>query len=157
VPLAERLTALFAAVAALLTGTELLALRREFRSGGLADPAIATAPRQYVLVRRMSVAWMPILAGLEIALAVAIPSLILAALPVVVPVTLLAAVIAVAVAGSTVAARAAGPATPLAAIIPATTAPAATPPTIRIRYLPRAVVEPPAFFQRESPMAAGYG
>jgi hypothetical protein len=95
VPLVERLTALLVAVAALLTGIELLTLRREFRPGGLADPAIATAPRQYVLVRRLSVAWMPVLAGLEIVLAVAIPCLVIAALPVVVPVTLLAAVIAV--------------------------------------------------------------
>jgi hypothetical protein len=92
--LVERLTALLTAAAALLTGIELLTLRGEFRSGGLADPAIAAAPRQYVLVRRVSVGWIPGLAGLEIVLAVAIPCLILAALSVVVPVTLLAVVIA---------------------------------------------------------------
>jgi hypothetical protein len=93
VQLAERLTALLVAIAALLAGLELLSLRLEFRAGGLADPAIATPPRQYVLVHRLSVGWLPALAGLEIALAAALAGLALAAGPLVVPTTLLAVVL----------------------------------------------------------------
>lgn len=75
-----RLTALLVAVAELLTCGELLAVRAQFRAGGLADAAIAVAPRHFLLVRRASVGWIPLLAAGEAALALALFPLVLAGL-----------------------------------------------------------------------------
>lgn len=73
-----RLTVLLVAAAELLTCAELLAVRAQFRAGGLADAAVAAAPRDFFLVRGASVGWIPVLATMEAALALALPCLVLA-------------------------------------------------------------------------------
>lgn len=77
---AIRLTIILVAAAELLTCTELLAIRSQFRVGGLADAALASAPGHFVLVRCVSVGWIPVLATAEAALALALPGLVFAGL-----------------------------------------------------------------------------
>jgi hypothetical protein len=73
-----RLTVLLVAAAELLTCTELLAVRAQFRTGGLADAAVAAAPRGFPLMRRASVGWIPAIAAGEAVLALTLPCLVLA-------------------------------------------------------------------------------
>jgi hypothetical protein len=77
---AIRLTVILVAAAELLTCAELLAIRSQFRVGGLADAALTSPPGHFVLVRRVSVGWIPVLATAETVLALALLGLVFAGL-----------------------------------------------------------------------------
>jgi hypothetical protein len=74
-------TVFIAALATVLTGLEIVALRHEVRPGGLLDASIARPRRQYVLVRPLSLRLLPLVAGGETGLAITLLALIVTGVP----------------------------------------------------------------------------